>query len=70
MIKRSDDWYRKRLQKYFDEHYGIYEYVAEFFVNPAPNQWKFNIPGRGLTITLTCNYLGDVTEESGVILKG
>ena len=62
MIKRSEKWYEVRLAYYFEREFGAYEKTAEWYNNPAPNKWKFNIPELELTITLTCDNRGRVTE--------
>lgn len=58
----SESWYQERLQRYFDEYFKPYEETAEWYVNPAPNKWKFIIPELGLVIRLTCTERGIVTE--------
>lgn len=58
----GENWYQERLQRYFDEYFKPYEETAEWYINPAPNKWKFNIPELGLTIRLTCTERGIVTE--------
>lgn len=60
--RRSEKWYAARLSKYFLAHYGEYEETAEWYINPAPNQWKFEIPGSGKAILLTCDENGNVHE--------
>jgi hypothetical protein len=54
--------YQTRLQRYFDKYYKPYEETAEWYVNPADNKWRFQIPELRLIITLTCNEQGTVTE--------
>ena len=58
----GDSWYQERLQNYFDEYFKSYEDTIEWYVNPAPNKWKFNIPELRLTIRITCTERGIVTE--------
>lgn len=41
-----------RLNKYYKEHFGELD-TDEWYVNPAPNIWKFNRDGK--TIILTYN---------------
>lgn len=62
---RSEKFFSDRLSKYFDAHYCAYEKIAEWYVNPAPNQWKFEIPGIGV-IVLVCSDDGKVVETSKV----
>ena len=51
-----------RLNKYYKEHYGEKD-TDEYYVNPAPNIWKFIRDGK--TIILTCNVeTGKVTERT------
>lgn len=61
-LQRAGNWYERRLQKYFDEYFKPYEETAEFYVNPAPNKWKFDIPELGITVRLCCTERGIVTE--------
>lgn len=50
-----------RLNKYYKENYGE-NYDDEWWVNPAPNIWKFDRNGE--TITLVCDvHTGKVTER-------
>lgn len=56
-------WYMTRLGKYFDEHYKQYEDTAEFFPDPADNQWLFDIPELEMRVELTCYDNGVVMEE-------
>ena len=50
---RSETFYYNRLAKYFDTHYQEYAKIVEWYTNPAPNQWKFEIPGVSM-VALTC----------------
>ena len=59
---KTEKWYQRRLAKYFSEHYEQYEEKAEFWMDPAPNQWLFDIPELGSRIEITCNDKGVVTE--------
>lgn len=50
-----------RLNKYYKKHFGESDW-DEWYVNPAPNVWKFDRNGE--TITLVCDvHTGEVTEE-------
>lgn len=60
---KPEKWYQRRLYKYFEEHYGEYEDTAEYWNDPAINQWLFDIPELGLRIELTCSDRGIVTEQ-------
>lgn len=62
-------WYMRRLQRYFDMHYGEYGDTAGYLVNPAPNQWKFCIDEIDAMVTLTCEENGVVTEKRVPIPK-
>ena len=42
-MKHPDKWYQRRLSKYFDAHYSEYEDDAEWWSDPEPNQWLFDI---------------------------
>lgn len=55
--------YAAQLKRYFDKHYGEYEYSAAWYVNPAPNMWKFEILELNRIVTLICDEDGRVTEE-------
>ena len=60
---KPEKWYQRRLAKHFAEHYSQYEDIAEFWNDPAPNQWLFDIPELGVKIELTCDEDGNVTER-------
>ena len=60
---RKQRWYSSRIAKYFEEHYGQYEDTAEFFPDPADNQWLFDIPELNVRVELTCYDNGVVMEQ-------
>lgn len=60
---KPEKWYQRRLYKYFEEHYGEYEDTAEYWNDPAINQWLFDIPEIGIRVELTCSDRGIVTEQ-------
>lgn len=60
---RNEKWYQRRLAKYFTDHYEMYEDLAKFWNDPAPNKWLFDIPPLGIRVELTCNDLGLVHEQ-------
>lgn len=55
----------RRLFNYFREHYEDLEDEGEieFYNDPAPNQWLFDIPELDVRIKLTCDERGNVTDE-------
>lgn len=55
--------YQRKLQRYFDAHYSNYEESVEWFVDSAPNKWKFIVPELGECITLICDSGGKVVEQ-------
>ena len=59
---RTDGFYARRLQAYFDRHYGQYDESAEWFTDVAANQWKFRIPELKRVVTLICDDNGRVSE--------
>lgn len=61
-MMKPEQYYEGVLRAYYYSYYGMYEEDTEFYVNPAPNKWKFYIPPLGLTITLVCDDEGEVTE--------
>ena len=56
-------WYRRRLFNYFREWYEDREDEIEFYNDPAPNQWLFDIPDLDVRVKLTCDKDGNVFEE-------
>ena len=53
-----------RLNKHYLKHYGENDNDA-FYVNPAPNKWKFERDGK--IIILVCDtQTGEVTEKQGI----
>lgn len=56
--------YDRRLQRYFDKHYGQFDETAEWFVDHAPNEWKFFIPELEQVVTLICSSsTGEIVEK-------
>lgn len=52
-----------QLDKYYKKYYGERD-TDEWYVNPAPNMWKFE--RSGVTIILTCDMqTGKITEQTG-----
>lgn len=50
-----------KLKRYYKKHFGERD-TDEWYVDPAPNQWKFERDGK--TITLTCDTeTGKIKEE-------
>ena len=45
---KSQKFYERALRKYFDANLLRYAKTAEWSVDPAPNQWKFDIPELGM----------------------
>lgn len=68
-MKHPEKWYQRRLAKYFTEHYEQYEDTAEYWNDPAPNQWLFDIPELGVRVELTCKENGEVVEQQYKPLK-
>ena len=49
-----------RLDKYYKKHFGERD-TDEWYVNPAPNRWKFERDGK--VITLVCDMqTGEIKE--------
>lgn len=61
---RTEEFYTRKLQDYWDRHYSKYNATAEWYTNPAINIWKCEIPALRARITLVCNDNGVVTEKS------
>lgn len=61
-MKHTEKWYENRLRKFFDNCYGEYEYVAEFYPNPRYNKWDFIIRELAIRVILTCHDSGEVEE--------
>ena len=57
------------LESYFDQHYGKYADEAEFYTNPAPNIWRFEIPSLCIKVELT-EQDGRVTEKISITRAG
>ena len=68
-MKHTDIWYQNRLNKHFDKYYSEFKYDAEFYENPAPNQWLFDIPELNLQFKLTCQEDGRVRETQSIMLR-
>lgn len=62
-MKHKERWYQKRLNERFIQKYAQYEKTVEWFVNPAPNVWKFDIPELKVRIVMTCDDKGNITES-------
>lgn len=50
-----------RLNNYYKKHYGENDF-DEWYVNPAPNKWKFERNGKIVVLVCDVNS-GKVTEE-------
>lgn len=66
-MTRQEWWYERKLQRYFDRYWIEFGDDAEFYVNPAPNKWKFLIRELGLSVELTCNDIGIIREKRYLI---
>lgn len=60
---KTEQFYHSHLQKYFDKHFEQYKDTIEYFVDPAPNQWKFYIPELEITVFLVCDDNGKVRKS-------
>ena len=62
---KYERWYHRRLFNYFREWYEDLEDEGEieFYNDPAPNQWLFDIPELDVRVKLTCDQNGNVFEE-------
>lgn len=60
---RTASYYRRQMQRYFDDHYKQYEEHVEFYPDPAPNAWKFIVPELSQIVTLVCSEDGLVTAS-------
>ncbi len=69
-MTKPEKWYQRRLAAYFEKHYSRYEDSAEYWIDPAPNQWLFDIPEIGIRVELTCDDKGRVVEEKYPLSKG
>lgn len=61
VTNKSKRWYQTRLSRFFDMYYLDYEDDILWFVDPAANQWLFDIPELDTRVELTCNDNGNVT---------
>ena len=59
---KPEKWYQRRLAGYFEKHFAKYEDSAEYWNDPAPNQWLFDIPELGVRIELTCDDRGEIHQ--------
>ena len=59
---KPERYYEGVLRAYYYSFYGKYEEETEYYVNPAPNKWKFYIPSLGMIVTLVCDDEGEITE--------
>lgn len=62
-MKHAEKWYQTRLAFMFEEDYGHLENEIEWYVDPAPNMWMFDVPSHKLRVTLTCDDMGVVTRR-------
>lgn len=60
---KTNEFYRNRLQQWFDRYYGKYAGSAEFYPDPSYNIWEFYIPEMNQIITLTCSHYGRITTN-------
>ena len=59
---KTEKWYQRRLAAYFTEHYSQYEDTAEYWSEPAINQWLFDIHELGARVELTCHDDGRIVK--------
>lgn len=58
------------LKDYYEAHYAAYDDFTEWFVNPTPYTWKFDIPPRRMTVRLSCDpETFEVTETRTPMLR-
>lgn len=69
-IRHDEKWYQRRLAKYFTENFEQYEDVAEWWNDPAVNQWLFDIPELNERVELTCFDDGRVIKTVFPIQRG
>lgn len=62
-MNKPEKWYQRRLAKHFTEYYEKYEESAEYWPDPAPNVWLFDIRELGARVELVCSDRGDVVEQ-------
>lgn len=64
-MTQMERWYRRRLHNYMVEHYEELEDndEIEWWNDPAPNQWLFDIPKLKVRVEITCDKKGNVTEQ-------
>ena len=62
-MRHNDTWYKEKLIDYFYENYAEYENESEWFVNPAPNQFKGYFTKEKIIVLFTCDDDGTVTVE-------
>lgn len=66
---RTTDWYKCKLTDYIYETYADHVDKSEWFMNPAPNQFKGYFPELRKLITFTCDDDGKVTEEKRILVS-
>jgi len=66
---KTNRFYSKHLNAYFDKHYGEYEDIVEWYTDPVSNKWIFDIPDQKLRVKLTCNDDGVIEERRFYIHK-
>lgn len=59
---RTEKYFDQKLAGYIDAHYPQYAESAEWYANPAINQWKCDIPELKATILFICAEDGNITE--------
>ena len=64
-MTKTDRWYRRRLHNYMVEHYEELEDNGEieWWDDPVPNVWLFDIPSQFVRVELTCDEKGNVAEQ-------
>lgn len=62
MMKRTAEWFEKKLYSFFISKYADCE-SAEFYIPPKKNQYVFDFPTRKQRIVLTCREDGSIEEK-------
>lgn len=57
------------LESYYNQHYSAYDSETEWYTDPAPNMWRFEVPSLCIEVKLT-EQDGHVTEKISITPAG
>lgn len=61
---------KKTIEKYYNKHYGKYDKEIEFYTDPSPYSWFFEVPSLKICVILRADPDSREIEEERFLAKG